>query len=327
MQGSASASNTDQVWLSVCLQAEKRGLRLREFFHDFDRLKHGSCSQRALDCVFTQLGIEISAEQRGRLLAQYSEPPNSQFRYRDFLRDCEAHLLLSKSDTQRHLEGLNTVNKAKQKDTWTEAEISKRQPDVILMLQAQVYEHKVNLRESFLDFDRLRKGFIPSSKLTCVLSLLNFHATPDDIRVLTEFYACGADGINYRKLCDHVEKDLICGQLEKNPTGQPPPPFDLYAAKEGKKPSLSANELDSLTQIEEYIRRRCRQRGVNLLPELRSYDRYNRLVITSNQFSRAMTTSEFNLQESDLAILFKKYCIHGALSRFAYRDFWGSIDS
>lgn len=198
---------------------------------------------------------------------------------------------------------------------------------LLTTLQAQVYEKRVGFRDFFHDFDPLRKGLITEGKLRCVLSLLNFEVTEEEISSIMALYGVGDSCLDYRRLCSDVERALICPRLEDNPSGGPPPPFDLFAAKEGKKAVLDESEIKQLTEVESIIRRRTVQRGIYLLSHFRAYDKYNRLVITGNQFSRAMATLGFEISEQEVALLEKKYCIRGSSSRFAYRDFCFSIDS
>ena len=206
--------------------------------------------------------------------------------------------------------------------------VRKMLPSKLLrMLQAQVYEKRVGFRDFFHDFDHLRKGIISEGKLRCVLSLLTFEVTEEEISAIAEIYGTGDNSLDYRRLCSDVESALICPRLEDNPSGGPPPPFDLFAAKEGKKASLDEKQSQNLCEIETIIRRRVVQRGIYLVPHFRAYDKYNRLVITGNQFSRAMATLGFELGEDELDLLMQKYCIGGSASRFAYRDFCFSIDS
>jgi Ca2+-binding EF-hand superfamily protein len=195
------------------------------------------------------------------------------------------------------------------------------------MIQAQVYEKRVELRDHFRDFDQLRKGVVPACKLRCVLSLLNIEVTEAEVRSLTETYGNDDNMIDYLRLCSDIERDLICPDLETDPSGQPPPPFDLVLAKGGKKPTLSASETDVISRTEEMIRRTSRQRGINPLSQFRDFDRYNRLVITESQFKRTMKTLGFEISEPEYDIILKKYCIHGSPHRFSYREFCRSIES
>lgn len=198
---------------------------------------------------------------------------------------------------------------------------------LMIMLQAQVYEKRVGFRDFFHDFDPLRKGIVTEGKLRCVLSLLNLELTDAEISQIMTLYGVDEQFLDHRRLCSDVESALVCPRLENNPSGGPPPPFDLFAAKQGKKAVLEESELKILNETESIIRRRTKHRGIYLLSHFRAYDKYNRLVITGNQFSRAMATLGFEISPKELDVLQKKYCIRGSPSRFAYRDFCSSIDT
>ena len=321
-------TETSRILEEICSRSTSRSVRLGEFFRDFDPLRRGECSQSGLNCILTQLDLHLNENDRDSLLSAYISEASGRFNYRKFLRDCDT-IIYSQSEPliSSHIVGLDPKSESKIPLYVDPEVLAGLKSKAILMLQAQVYEKRVSIRECFHDFDHLRKGFIPPNKLRCVLSLLNFHMTEEEIQVLTECYANSTGSLNYVALCDDIDKDLICEPLEKNPLGVPPAPFDLFAAKEGKKPVLSMAEQATMTEAEERIKRRTHQRGINLLPQFRSYDKYNRLVITDNQFSRAMKSMGFEVPETHFEVLFKKYCIHGSLSRFAYRDFCASIDA
>ena len=325
-----TAEKVHEIIGGICSRTYRRGLRLNEFFRDFDHLKHGDCPTSALNCIFTQLGLRLSKEDTETLVANYSLERGRRFNYRQFLSDCESSLgemqpvVYQAPVTNRSAGKLETNRVAIE---FGDEQVLQALPNVLKSLQAQVYERRVDFRAFFFDFDHLRKGFIPSNKFRSILSLLNFHMTEDEIQVICKHYRHTPDFLDYHRLCEDVEKDLICPPLEANPLGQPPPSFDLFAAKEGKKPSLTEPEQEIVLQAEERIRRKVHQRGMNLLPQLRSYDRYNRLVITDNQFRRALVSMGFEIPDSDLEVLLKKYCIHGSMSRFAYREFCSAIDA
>jgi hypothetical protein len=160
------------------------------------------------------------------------------------------------------------------------------------------------------------------------MTLLNFEVTEPEIAEIVSKYGCpvaSMKNIDYVRLCRDVESVLTCQPLECDPLGSPPPPFDLFAAKEGKKAILSDSEQRQILNIETMIQRRVDQRGLHLLLHFRSYDKYGRLVITGNQFSRVMTTLGFEIGQDEVDLLCKKYCIGGSHSRFGYRDFCDTI--
>jgi Ca2+-binding EF-hand superfamily protein len=314
----------------LCTESRRRGLRFEEFFRDFDHLRHGHCSQSGLNCILTQLNIKLSQTDRDLLLSLYNFGTQKEFGYRSFLRDCEEMLgsvTNSSLDSSATKKRNTKVDHAIEGTAICEGDVLEDPKAVLVMLQAHVYEKQVGLREYFHDFDHLRKGFIPREKLRSVLSLVNFPVSESAVQSLSRAYSHNSEGFDYLRLCDDVEKDLICARLDKNPLGEPPSSFCLLTAKEGTKPTLTQSELELISEAEDRIRRRSQQRRVNLSVQFRSYDRYNRLLITSNQFSRAMKSMEFEIPESHLEVLFKKYCIHGSLSLFAYRAFCASIDS
>ena len=311
----------------VCREVNKRRARLSEFFKDFDNLRRGECNVSALKCAMTQLNIELTETEFESILHAYYDSSNGKFRYRAFLHDVEESEEVIAIEEEKERESANPPASPSHirspKHVWPSGSLS-----VVRMLQAQVYEKRVDFRDFFHDFDQLRKGFVSESNLRCVLTQLHFDVTDDEIAELVRLYGVPGTGktVDYRQLCTDVEKDLRCPRLEDDPSGMPPPQFDLFAAKEGKKAILSQTEKNDLTVIEDNIRRRTAQRGVYLLSCFRSFDKYNRLIITGNQFSRAMATLGFEIGQSDLDLLLKKYCIGGSASKFGYREFCSAIE-
>ena len=317
------------VVAKICREVKLKRARLSEFFKDYDPLRRGECNPSGLHCAMTQLNIRLSEEEFDSLHHAYFDASNGKFRFREFLHDVEEAdeiaLLEEEKEHQSHIIVKTPKSRIKStKHVWKNGALS-----VITILQAQVYEKRVNFRAFFHDFDKLRKGFVSESNLRCVLSLLNFEVTEDEISELVRLYGVegGGKNLDYRKLCNDVEAGLVCPRLENDPSGIPPPPFDLFAAKEGQKALLSDSEVESVKEIEQHIRRRTDQRGIYFLSHFRAYDKYNRLVISGNQFHRVMATLGYELSQQELDLLLKKYCIGGSSNRFAYRDFCSSIDS
>ena len=308
----------------IVTRAEQRGLRLSEFFRDFDKVNHGECPSSALNCISTQLNLGLATNEVEELIETYPSKSPGFFDYRRFLGDAKKLIFASESRSNRPV-GPRTPSSKSRIERSRDSHFDNSH--VISLIQAQVYEKRVSIREFFRDFDQLRKGLVADSKLRCVLSLLNIEITEAEVTSLVKTYGTSDKMIDYLRLCSDVERDLVCPELEMNPSGNPPPPFDLYLAKEGKKPTLSGAEMDVISETEEMIRRMSRQHGVNLLPPFRDFDRYNRLVITDSQFKRTMKTLGFEISELEYDIILKKYCIHGSPHRFAYREFCRSIES
>ena len=321
-------STCDDIVRRVGQRAVSGHVRFSEFFRDFDPLRSGLCNASALKCVLTQLNIHLSSDDLQHLTESYLSPRGSRLSYRVLVQDVEDQASLNSRDDNIPIlvEGnpqadTQVSRKQRKRTSWHNGEIS-----VIMMLQAQVYEKRVGFRDHFRDFDHLHKGFITEGKLRCVLTILNFDVTDEEIDEIVRLYGIGNNEIDYKRLCDDVERDLVCARLEVDPSGVPPPPFDLVSAKEGKKAILSPCDLEALRVIEDKIRIRSQQRRICLLPHFRSFDHYNRLVITGNQFVRAMTTLGFEIDLHDLRLLQKKYCVHASSARFSYRDFCSSIE-
>ena len=317
----------DSAIRQLAQELSRGRVRLSEFFRDFDPLRSGTCVPSALKCVLTQLNVRIPTSEVDALEQLYCCDSGTRLRYKALLKDVETLMAETQGRNDINDPGPNhipisSVEKARPRKHWENGEIS-----VIMMLQAQVYEKRVGFRDHFRDFDHLHKGYISEAKLRCVLTILNFQVTDEEIDEIVRLYGVGNNEVDYRRLCDDVEKDLVCGRLEVDPSGMPPEPFDLFSAKEGKKAILSESDVDAIRGIERRIRARTTQQRINLLPHFRSFDHYNRLVITGNQFNRAMNTLGFGLDPKDLNLLQKRYCVHGSPARFAYRDFCASIDA
>jgi len=310
-------------------EVKRKRLRLGEFFKDSDPLKHGECNPSSLKCVFTQLDIHLSPEELDSLYHAYFDQSNNRFMYREFLSEV-ANAERTEAEEVERAQQKTILHRPSQKPRRSDHDWTHGQVPALIMLQSQVYEKRVDFRTFFHDFDPLRKGFVSTSNLRCVLTQLNFDVTEHEVDELLQNYGTASNGtknIHYSALCDDVESVLVCKPLEGDPLGCPPIPFDLFAAKEGKKAILADSEQKQLMDIENMIQRRVAQRGLHLLIHFRSYDKYGRLVITGNQFSRVMTTLGFEIRPDDIDLLCKKYCISGSQSRFAYRDFCDTIHS
>lgn len=89
--------------------------------------------------------------------------------------------------------------------------------DVEKRLQALVVRDRVRIKEFFIDFDKLRKGWVGEAAFRTCLGTLNLKFSKVEIDALVNKYKIGNSGlVNYAQLCDNI--NFVFSDLA-NPVG------------------------------------------------------------------------------------------------------------
>jgi hypothetical protein len=92
--------------------------------------------------------------------------------------------------------------------------------ETVLKVQTKVYKERIRLKEFFVDFDKLRSGYITQAQFKSGLSMANLQLTPNELQVLAESYANPDDPqlrVMHSLFCKHVDSVFGKTELEKVP--------------------------------------------------------------------------------------------------------------
>lgn len=196
-------------------------------------------------------------------------------------------------------------------------------------LVAKAVERRVRLRESFLDFDPLRKGVCTVGQLKTVLNLSGLAKDLDRLEFdhLAAEYL-GSEGLfRYRDFCADVESGFATQHLEKDPlAASVMPDAATTAPARRNRVVLTPTRQEQIRQLEAAIGARKRKTGTNMKPLFRDMDGTLRGHVTRSQFTRVLSMCGFDLSEAQISLLCAAYCDLGNHVDVNYLDFLRQID-
>ncbi|KAL8444314.1 hypothetical protein Emag_005575 [Eimeria magna] len=114
------------------------------------------------------------------------------------------------------------------------------------VLQTAVAARQLAMRESFRDFDGLRRGVCTKPQAEAVLlSVLKIQLDENDLKLLFQQFSTSDDMFGYEALCKEVEHRLENPDAERFPTRVVPKatPFNLRKSQEDKIPMTAEEEV------------------------------------------------------------------------------------
>lgn len=166
---------------------------------------------------------------------------------------------------------------------------------------------RIRPSEFFLDYDRLRSGFVTFTQFFRVLwENLGIKLGEEEMRALIERYDLKRDGrLNYRTFCDIINQPFNPNNITANPGQQNVRPLEFL----GTVRSLHPLDPDHEQKIEQLLRRLAQfyqYRGINLRTSCEDFDRHHIGVIQESQFYRSFPRPP-DVAEEDISLLVSKY--------------------
>lgn len=202
--------------------------------------------------------------------------------------------------------------------------------DPLEKIQAKIVEKRVRVRDLFLDYDPLRKGFCTVGQLKTVLTVNGLDKEVDKTQfdLLLGRYVREEDGLfHYNSFCRDVDMAFTTPNLEKQPTRSisMPDATSTITARRNRMSTTDARRA-KVEDLEEKIRARILIRRTLMIPTFKDMDSRNNGIVTRNQFARCMWMLGFELDETAIALLASVYCDRGNHNEFNYLDFCKSVD-
>ena len=153
----------------------------------------------------------------------------------------------------------------------------KYEHDVEKRLQAVVARDRVRIKEFFLDFDKLRKGWVGEAAFRTCVGTLNLRLSEVEVTALLDKYRLPSGLIDYASFCanvDHVFTDAA----------------DPKAAIDNAKSSATFSEEEAQLQAEllAAVRREIKTQRILIKPQFQGYDRTRGGHVTAEQFRRVL---------------------------------------
>ncbi|RNA20364.1 EF hand family, partial [Brachionus plicatilis] len=180
------------------------------------------------------------------------------------------------------------------------------------------------LHEFFVDYDRLRSGYITKTQFQRILDqVLKSSLSPEQIDALSNKYDLKRNStVNYREFCRNVYREFPQDDLRTKPENNiSKNPEYLGTFRSLQKLNSSEEQLldGLLSDLNSYYSKK----NVDLLPNFRDFDRNNIGIVTESQFLRVMT--EPNMNHEELGLLIRKYQQPGVKSMVNYLNFYNDL--
>eukprot|EP00899_Mesostigma_viride_P022881 jgi/Mesvir1/3778/Mv08225-RA.1 len=144
--------------------------------------------------------------------------------------------------------------------------------DVEREIKTKVYKNRIRVKEFFVDFDKLRSGYITANQLQSGLSTAGIALREREMKAVADKYRNPSDGqlrVHYRAFCDEMDSAFTAKDLEKQPWKDVPMrPDDLLEMDRFKRAGryLGAEKEQRLESVMNRLRRDCRIRRILVKP-------------------------------------------------------------
>jgi Ca2+-binding EF-hand superfamily protein len=197
------------------------GVRLQEFFIDFDKLRKGTVGEAAFRTCLGTLNLGLSPVEINGLVDRYQVKDGTKLvNYRSFIN--EANTVFSDSEDPSA-----TIAAARSTAVFTDNEKA-QMIEAMNWLHKIVTSHRMLLKPAFKDFDKSQCMHITQAQFLRVLKQLNLMPPNESIFecIIRNYCDRGnSNDVNYFKFCKDVDR--------------PEDMFPAYVAKRGEKETIN----------------------------------------------------------------------------------------
>jgi Ca2+-binding EF-hand superfamily protein len=187
--GGSSSETAEQALAKIASCVQRRNVRLEEFFHDADTLRHGFVTDGRFRSALTLLGIELSETELEALAQRFKSERNpSSVEYHTFLKD--AYTLVNTRSFSPNRTQRAPVESSAALET----------------LKREFRGRRLYAHPKFQDFDPLRKGKVTESQFFSVLTALGVRVgVGADAAAIRKAFSDGQGAMDYELFCSSVE--------------------------------------------------------------------------------------------------------------------------
>jgi len=210
-------------------------------------------------------------------------------------------------------------------------------------IQHEVKLRHLYLRELFLDYDTLRKGFVLEDRFRSVLRMVGFVFTDDEFAVLASGYRprdevtsvaypqfCGdvesvrfQSSTNSHGSSEHVEQQL--SQLRATQLSQQSHVTIFHPLTTEHLPQ-SESDRAATDAVMLRLSHLVRTRGVDYKPFFQSHDKINSGTVALHKFFSVLHTAKTDISEEELSLLNGRYGKLGDSTRIRYLPFCTDVE-
>ncbi|ELU01670.1 hypothetical protein CAPTEDRAFT_182794 [Capitella teleta] len=174
-------------------------------------------------------------------------------------------------------------------------------------IRTLVLTRRIRPSEFFIDFDRLRSGFVTELQFFRVLwENLGLKLSPEQQQAIIAKYDTKSNGnINYRVFCEIINQPFQANDLGIDPRNQEAQAKEFLGTERSVQP-LGQDEEATLDALLRNLQKYYTYRGINLRNCCEDFDRHHIGVIEESQFYRSFPRPP-EVTVEDLDLLVKKY--------------------
>jgi Ca2+-binding EF-hand superfamily protein len=302
---------TRDVLEKVISYVNTRRVVLKPRFQDFDKFNRGKVTpaqfSQCLDKIFG-----FNEKELQRLVDNYFEPSSGYCNYNKFIQDVDPEELNTLGDTNFQKELLFTKSKAMSSPDDVSSTRNANLDRLMVEIRSQVSQHRIRLREFFVDHDKLRHGLVTPNKFRAGLSMAKIMLNELQLKLLEECFRVEVPDqptlVNYVDFCDYVDLVFTEPRLEKSPTKKiskfhSKPRFTLNYHESG----LGSDAESQLGLTYEKLVNLLNTRHLLLKPYFQDYDPLRKERVTVTQFSSVLDKLNVNLSPKEVQSLVDRY--------------------
>jgi len=299
-------------------------IRVEEFFHDFDPLRHGSISISRFRMGLSAMGqSHLSEAQIMAIIDRYADPKrNTNVLWTQFLTDVE------KVFTQRGLEKTPKAVLQPVEDflmpkpgttDWENQDQGKKEAldKVMHKMRQKTNQRRILTKPCFQDFDRHHIGYVTKSQLRQCLAYLCLDCEPNEVDLVYEKFSDNT-GFNYLKFLEQLQPSEKQEQKYLNRLEQ----LRLAANK--------VKVIDNTVDIEfvmDKVKTKVVKKSMRVYEFMRDYDKLKTGRMLKTCFPRALDLCCLGLTENEVQTLIQHYTSPSDPDYVEYYRFCDDVES
>lgn len=188
-----SEAATDSVMAKVAEAVVRTNIRLDEYFHDADSLRHRCIPSCRFRGALGIVGIQLSEGELRSIESAYRT---------DRILDGVDYVAFT-GDIQRRVVDLKSQGGAKENATQLAA--SSAADRVVAAIRKAFAARRLSVRTQIQDFDKLRKGTVTEPQLLSCLTASGVRLEPSDVVALRQAFGVPGGLMSYPKFCELVD--------------------------------------------------------------------------------------------------------------------------
>lgn len=177
---------------------------------------------------------------------------------------------------------------------------------MIKRIQSEVIMKRIRIHEYFIDFDKLRKGFVSSAKYRTVMGLLNFNFTNEEYESIYNRYVDDGN-FRYPKFCELINSNFTNYNLQNEPLADVKQLTNCDTIECRRTVNtLNESEQNNLEIVLNKFRKLIKTKRVLLKPQFQDFDIPKAGVVSRHQFVRVLNNANLQPTSCEENILVKR---------------------